>query len=133
MTARPSAKIERAVKIARLFDSECDGEALAAVRALRRLVQPDGQCIADLVERGMTRDPFGGSGWPHPTRSPMRPVAPLSEHQVQARAMLPIKMWNEREARFLGDIAQQRTLTEKQANWFAALLDRYKAERGWRA
>lgn len=51
---------------------------------------------------------------------------PFDDHRLAARQLLTVTTLTEREGQFLGGLCYRAaTLSDKQANWLAILLDRH--------
>jgi hypothetical protein len=127
MSALPQlqeSRRRRIVATAALLSSAQDGERLAAVRGLDRLLAPHGVGIADVVEAGLRPVAV-------PRSRPPAAVVPLRPHQLMARQCLAYpEMLTEWEAGFVASVADLRSLSDKQLSRLRAIA--VKAERGRR-
>lgn len=119
LTIADRRRIERT---AALMDSDQDGEALGAVRALGRLLDRHGLKPADVVRAGLGAQPFmvkPGTSSP-PTRADLRDV-----HRMRARMCLAYPgLLDEWERDFLGNIAVAARISDKQRQRLAAIFEK---------
>ena len=127
--------------LARLL-SDHDGERLAAVNALLRLLGKNGVPVVDLVPREGSGDPQIAACWHpkaerraiYPERAGPPAHAPLTRpHQRLARGLLwSATQWTDREGDFLASVMEQSSITDRQDAWLDSLkvkADRQRARR----
>lgn len=115
MMALPSNEQRRAVATAGLLASDKDGEALAATRALCRLLDKHGLSPAVVVAAGLAVAP---------SREP-EPALLSTSHQRLARMALSFtQLLTDWEVEFLQSITRLRTISPKQWDRLNAIKDK---------
>lgn len=134
----PSADRRRINSSAALMESDNDGEALAALRATRRLLAPHGVGPADVFRAALDDvvaplKPFSSRRSPHaPDERPFEAKV-MRQHERLARHCLAfpdrLTPW---ERKFLASIATERTLSSRQSDRLQAIA-RTVEMKGWSA
>lgn len=110
MIALDDNKRRKLIGAARLLSSDKGGEAVAALAAIQRLL-PEGQGIADLLERGLSA---GGRERKPATYRPSRGFEVEPHQWLASWALGNVPDLNEWEVEFLGSIQHYRKLSDKQ-------------------
>ena len=108
--ALDESRRRKLIGAARLLSSDKGGEALAALGAIQRLL-PEGQGLADLLERGLL---VGGCEEKRATYKPSRAFEVEPHQWLASWALANVPDVTEWEAEFLESIQGFRKLSDKQ-------------------